>query len=255
MKKFNMVILLASLLFNACGSESYLSKNPNNKMIIDGKLFDWAGDLKYIEDEKSAVGVKNDNDYLYVSFTTSDRTKIMQIFGMGFTVWIKPVNSKTLGIQFPLKTDNMPKFNFSMRSGTKKNINRMIKNYLKKNNEFLILNDDNFPLYGAKLNKNTGYKIGLGYQSGKFVYELKIPFSRHNDKHIPIIKIPDKKFEIEFETGETESNLSTNSKIPSGNSGIGLGGGRVGRRGPARSTFGSQRIPEKIEISLDVQLQ
>ncbi len=249
MKKYNLIFLLFSILLGACGSNSFLSKNPKNKIKIDGKLNDWSGGLKYIEDQNSAVGVKNNDDYLFISFTSSDRIKIEQIFSMGFTVWLKPEDSKTLGILFPLKSDEKTRFNPGNRFRTRQNSTRMIKNYLNKHNEFLIINDDDFPLYGAKIDKNTGYKISLSYNKGKFIYELRIPFKLHQDKNIPLIKIPNKKLDIVIETGENEVNLNNNNVAQPG------GGGGLGRRSrPRISPFGTTGLQEKLEISLSVQL-
>lgn len=249
MKRLNLIIVIISLFLSACGSNSYLSKIPQSKMIIDGKLNDWSDDLKYIEDDKAAIGVKNDQEFLYLCYTTAERNKIMLIFTSGFTVWLKPENSKTLGFQFPVRSHDEPSGNFRTRKRSVFNSALLIKKYLKNHNEFLILNDDNFPLYGAKLSGNTGYSLGLGYQSGKFIYELKIPFKTFSDKHIPIVKIPNKKLEIVFESGELESLLlGSRSSFPGGR------GGRRGGLGAAGPRGGNFNIPEKIEISIYVNL-
>lgn len=255
MNKLNLIIVIISIFLSSCGTVTYLSKNPQNEIKIDGKLDDWKGDLQYIEGEKSAFGVKNDKDNLYICFTTSDRNKIRQIVNLGFFVWLKPVNSKTLGIHYPI--NSFEKNDFDLRSNNPRIFQNdsTYKNYMEKNRDFLIVNEDNFPLYGLKVGFNSGYRISLGFENGQFVYELAVPFIHTTDHYIPIIEIPEKKLEISFETGEMDIGLDNNKKFFPDNSTIGDGNDAFGRRRPVRSPNFLSGVDDKLDISIAVELQ
>jgi len=255
MKNFNLIFLLTSIILSACASNSYISKAPVNEINIDGNIDDWSGDLKYIEDENSAIGVKNDKDNLYICFTTTDRSKIRQIINLGFIVWLKPINAKTLGVKYPVNSINKKDLYF--RRGNPRIIENdsTYKSFIKKNTEFLIINDENFPLYGSHIGANSGYRISLGFHNGQFIYELSVPFIHFLDQYIPIIEIPKKKLVISFETGDIDISLNSNKRFFPDNSRIGDGSDAFGGRRPPRGPNLMSGIDDKLDISITVELQ
>jgi len=255
MNKLNLIIIISSLFLSTCGTNTYISQKPTKEIKIDGNIDDWRGDLKYIENESSSFGVKNDNDNLYICFTTSDRSKIRQIINLGFIVWLKPINAKTLGVKYPINSINIKNFNFRTRNPRIIENDKTIKSFIKKNTEFLIINDDNFPLYGSQIGANSGYRISLGYQNRQFIYEMSVPFIHFLDQYIPIIEIPEKKLVISFETGDIDISLNSNKRFFPDNSRIGDGSDAFGGRRPLRGPNLMSGIDDKLDISITVELQ
>ena len=99
--------LIGTLLLglSGCSEPTINSFWQTSEIKIDGSSNDWAGSLNYYEDEKVAIGVSNDNDFIYFCLATSDSDKIMRILRTGFTVWLDPKNSdgETFGVQYPIK--------------------------------------------------------------------------------------------------------------------------------------------------------
>lgn len=256
MKKYILLFLvITSFIFNSCSSNLYLSKIPLKEIKIDGNIDDWRGDLNYIQDESSSFGVKNDKDNLYICFTTSDRTKVRQIINLGFIVWLKPINAKTLGVKYPISSMNDKNFDFRTRNPRIIENDSTFKSFIKKNTEFLIINDENFPLYGSQIGANSGYRISLGYQNGQFIYELSVPFIHFLDQYIPIIEIPEKKLVISFETGDIDTGLNSNKRFFPDNSRIGNGSDAFGGRRPPGGPNLISGIDGKLDISITVELQ
>ena len=92
-------------LLSGCSNPIIESFWLEDNITIDGYKNDWKGSLKYYEDEKVAIAVSNDEKYMFLCLTTSDKSKIMKILGTGFTVWFDPQDSdgETIGIQYPIK--------------------------------------------------------------------------------------------------------------------------------------------------------
>ena len=102
------LILLMIFSFSACSSEKFVSSWNEEKIVVDGNQSDWKNKLHYIEDERVAVGVFNDNENLYLCLTTDDRGKIMQLLNLGMTLWLEPDNDnvRTRGIKYPLRSED-----------------------------------------------------------------------------------------------------------------------------------------------------
>lgn len=189
MKKISVFAFFVLFILSGCSSYSIVSQKFNQPIKIDGKLNDWNGKLKYFKDEKMAVGVLNNSDNLYLSLSTADKGNIIKILKMGFTIWFEPGNEKgeTIGIQYPIKKERATPERFvksNRNPSGGKIIEKMINNIKLNNSEYLVINDDNFPLGAYSLTDKNGVKIGLGYKAGKLVYEMKIP--KQGDKYFPI---------------------------------------------------------------------
>src|SRR5512146_681126 len=108
MKSKTLFLLIISTLLTfyiGCSSTTELISTPaENSIVINGDASDWGANLKYLSDEKVAIGVSNDNHYFYLCLTTNDMSKVMPMFVKGFIVWLENENDKnTLGIRYPLR--------------------------------------------------------------------------------------------------------------------------------------------------------
>ena len=84
-----------------CSGSTFVSSWNNGEITIDGSRQEWGEQIHYLEDEKIAFSVKNDENFFYLFIATAERERIMQIMSTGLTVWFDPQNSdgKTFGIQ------------------------------------------------------------------------------------------------------------------------------------------------------------
>ena len=266
-QKGKTVFLIGTLLIfgiSGCSEPSINSLWQNSEIKIDGSSIDWAGSLNYYEDEKIAIGISNDNDFIYFCLATSDNDKIMRILRTGFTVWLDPQNSdgETIGIQYPIK-----RFDNEMMDGNRRdlkgqeNIGDRLKNMISKfkveQNEVLIVNQKNFPLNAYPLENETGLEVKIDYTMHQFVYELKIPLANNSQNPVYTDVLPNEKVSVGFETGaidqpEKKSRSNMEKSGGDGMSGGGRGGNRGGGRGGKMESVQNNMDP--IEFWIEVKL-
>lgn len=261
--KIFLGILLISLA--ACSEPAINSNWQNEDISIDGNVNDWAGNLKYFEDEKAAIGVSNDNDFIYFCLTTSDNDKIMKILRTGFTIWLDPQSSdgKTIGIQYPIKkfspgAIDRSKQKIGEEENREDNFSKRIDQFKIEQNEILIVNEDKFPLTALPIVNNSGLEVNINYSMHQFVYELKVPLANNKLSDVYTDVLPNELVRVGFESGEVDkpeertrdSNMGDNSNegMQMGGRGGNRGGNRGGRGGNVKSMM------DPIEFWLEVKL-
>ncbi len=253
------VFTLFSVLFllNGCSSYEIVSKVPETPIIIDGNNSEWKGKLFYLEEESAAVGIYNDNDFLYICFATGDKANIIKIIRMGFTIWFEPEEGKTIGFQFPLKIKNprpIPTRNSGMNT---LQLKMLIKKALKENPEYRIVNENSFPLGTYTLNENPNIQIGIDFENSNLVYELKIPLDASKNRYNTVQSKPGEDLTIRFESGEfTKKDFSAGMPRNGFSERGGLsrrrgGSARIGNRAPGGDF---QSIKDKIDFEINVAL-
>ena len=268
MKKLFLIttILFIPVIINSCGEEEINSFWKNSPITIDGNETDWQGKTNYFTDYKAAIGVENDNDYLYLCLAVNDTGKVFQLFNRGFTVWINPDNgNEKLGILYPIGAINsgesMPFRNQSQGGRRERPDFEKIFNEKKmKQNEIRIINGDNFPLTSYYTNDTSVVHVDIGTQMGLLVYELKIPLSKNiTSKHNFNLK-PGDELNIGFESGDISRENFKSSGFQMGNrngnmppeGGMEGRGGRMPRGGGKRGQ--RQHTLEKIDFEIAVKL-
>jgi hypothetical protein len=267
------LVLLITVTFFGCGtSKEIISSWQSGDIKIDGSVSDWGKNIQLIPKEFFSVGFKNDDKFLYIGLTTSDRSKIFEIFRSGLIVWFKPDNPdyKTIGIKYPL-TDmreggmKMPEMD---RGGIKpgdmnengrprENPGAMFEKMLVTQNELEIINEDKYPLMALPLANKDGIEVKLGFSEEKFVYELKIPLAVEKQYSFTAGAIPGEKIKVIFETEKAEM-----TKRPEDGGGMKMGGGgqeppdgnegqMPGGSGPNGAPGGGKRPGGKSRVSSD----
>lgn len=250
-KIFRTVILIAStsIVFVSCGAgNQILSTKKNSPIVIDGNYSDWNNSLTYYEEERSAVGVQNDDEYLYVCISTADQSKIMKMIGMGVTVWLEPVDGKTIGIRYPfqkdktamlrrpgnidLQTPQMMQQNQQQERGADNMLKQRVEQLMMEQRELLIVNEDNYSLYAYPIDEKYGFQVAIGTEMGQIYYELRIPLALNDMAPIVFNAYANDIIELTFETNELDiSEKQENASRDSGNSTGGSGGRGGGGRG------------------------
>ncbi len=213
-----------------------LSKWQENSLIIDGSKRDWENNLKYFKEQKVAVGITNDNQNLYLCLVVSGNARIMNLLRAGLTTWFKPQNSdgETFGIQYPIhnSTPVIKDFGkYSNETDFEKRQKEIQNKLLIEQNEFLVLNEDNYPLYASPLKGENGIEVRIGLEFNQLVYELKIPLNGGKESLLKMNTASHDEIKIGFISGhieKPEKRPGSMGMSPGNQRGMGMGGGRRG---------------------------
>lgn len=219
-----------------------ISKWQENELTIDGSKQDWGYNLRYLKDEKVAIGITNDEQNLYLCLVVSENEKIMNILRSGFTIWIDPQNSdaETFGIQYPIKRISNDVREFSKKTRILDMADRkkyIINKLLAEQDEFLILNQDKYSLSAYSLNNNIGIEVKIGIEMNQLVYELKIPLTNKKDSLIKFNVQPNDEIKLGF-LAEVPQRLERGNRQGRDRPGRGRGGKRgvmSGREQPQKN--------------------
>jgi hypothetical protein len=278
-------LFLSGIILNGCsGAKEAVSDWNNSQVNIDGNATEWGKSLQYLKDDNVAVGFKNDNKFLYVCLTTSDRARIMPILGGGLIVWFKPEDGgKTFGVKYPMPADRADfqkpgqgAFEQGNAGFDRENRSEMMNRMLDRQNDLQIVDEDNHPLNLYPIENTHGIKAKLGYHSDQFVYELAVPISGNNKYPYEVAMGKDNKVKIEFETQEMQRRNSSrerngdesqgdNGGSEGGEGGMGPGGEGGGMEGGmgyggygrqrTREMGGRQSSFEPLDLSFEVTLK
>lgn len=259
MKKIFISIAFAfTILIAGCSSSIEMTSMPVSAGInINGDAADWGTNLKYIPDEKAAVGISNDRNYFYLCLTTSDMSKVMPMFVGGFTVWLEDENNgnEVIGVKYPLHNIvNESRIMVNPGEFREKGRGMMIEKMIKGQDEIRILNRDNYPLTVISTSDSSGLKAAIGYNNDQFIYELRVPLKVDDQNKYGINTRPGDKLLVKLETekpdrGNFGGRGNGNGMGPGGEMGGGYPGGRgMGREGGGRGSF------EPFDFSLEVTL-
>ena len=244
-----------------CSGSALISSWNVNDIIIDGSREEWGEKIHYVEEEKMAISVKNDNNYLYICLATSERSKMLKILQSGLTVWLDPLNSdgRTLGIKYPISQIRDPNEEMEMRkmqnnSREEFGIEKIFEKFKEKQNEILIVNEDNFPLSAISINNEVGVKVALGFEMKQLVYELRVPLANHEGSNILVDAIPGEEIEVTFESNEMKREEPQNRM--GSMSGKGMKRNRRGefRGGNQNRASNNKVMREPINFNINVML-
>jgi hypothetical protein len=245
LKRFLLIVLISNVLFFLSGCSSSLeiaSKYPDNKVIIDGKDNEWENKTIYLKDDNILVGLQNDNAFLYLLISTSDRKKQMQILNSGLNIWFDPNggNSKKLGMRFPLgRIESGQQFS-NREDRTENPDNDIHENNMNQNrfSEIEIYEIETNSWNKNGLNEIKGLEVKMSKTNDRLVCEYKIPLKSQNaDFYIPA---SGGKLGIGIETNQIDFNRLRNRMTAEREGGAGSSEGIPGDGG-RRQHNGSRR--------------
>lgn len=270
--KYYMTFFAAFLLaaLTGCGSgKELVSGWPEQAISVDGSTQDWHGNLETVKDENYSIGFKNNDQNLYLCFTTSDRDKISKIMRSGLNVVFESASdaAKDYTIRFPLVNQG------ALREAVgslgqdilqKEGIDFLYQELLEKQSRFILIQKEFMNTIDAKNNEDIEVKAGTSKEL--FVYELKVPLATAKSK-FPIGAIPGEKINIKIETDPsrvafregTSAGQSAAGAQPTGGGRGGRGGGGKGGGGNATNATDSDagsrvNMTEKFSTVFSVQL-
>jgi hypothetical protein len=243
-----LLMLLACAALQGCGSTVDVASNwSDSAVVIDGKTDEWSSSLSPMKDIPVLLGMRNDQDYLYLCLASSDWDFRRQMMGAGMTIWFEPKSGDRIGIHYPLGMSGMgmglggrfgppggemPPGAYpeggppdaggpepGMGTGRTGNMPEIVK-------ELEILGPGKDDVDRMPVVQATGIEVKIGQSEGSMVYELKIPLQKTQNHPYAIASNLGSKVDISFETGKLTR--------PAGGPGAGgMSGGRVpGGGGP-----------------------
>jgi len=98
-----VIVLLAACL--SCGEIEVGSSWADAAPAIDGSASEWQGSLFYFESPHAFVGVRNDEEFLYLCLTTPDPNVAREVWSRGLRLRVGADGRDPLEIRFPLGID------------------------------------------------------------------------------------------------------------------------------------------------------
>lgn len=176
------LFLLLVALSTGCGKTIELNSMWRDREItIDGVDTEWEGNTTYIEKEKVAISLLNDESYVYIRLVSRNSDINRQVMMSGLTIWFGPEGGKKkeIGIRYPLGPEKMA---MPMMERDRMEDQEERKEMFKRTmNEMEILSRDEkyrVALTGAD---TLGIGVKAGFSQGMIVYELKVSLNKDVD--------------------------------------------------------------------------
>jgi len=248
-------VISVSILTAGCSSTAELSSSWNaNQIVVDGHADDWGGHFFYLKDSHVSLGLRNDQDFLYVCLMSSEGQFRRQIMGLGLTVWLEPEDGKKWGIHYPIGfmgRGERPSFNREEMGGERDTA--QIFGQLLQNLEILGPGKDEHQQFSAI--EVPGIGVRVGRSQGSVVYELRVPLRESSDHPYALGAGPESTIKLALETGKFEGRSREGGM---GEGGRGGGRGGFGGRGPGGGGRGGGmpggERPEPLDFSAVVHL-
>jgi len=256
-----VALLLAMSLMGCSATKEISSLWNDNKIIVDGSQSDWGSETVYLEDEGLTLGVKNDQEFLYVCIVSQERRFPFQMALFGFTLWVesKTDDDRMFGLRFPLGTQDL-QASRTQGSVSFDEVGSLLDNIPDGLEIVGPTKDDRIRLLKMEA---QGIQVQLKEKEGLFVYEARVPLEK-SPAYPHAIGLGDaKSISVGLEMGEL--NLEDmRERFAEGRSGAPPPGGRADRMpgGGGRARGGSPGAPgplegsrpERLNIKVEVKL-
>lgn len=245
-------LCLLVLMLAGCSSSLELSSRwTHQKIAITGDGSFWKDGPRGNLGPGLSIGLKNDNDYLYIGLMTSNPETQLQMLGLGCTAWFDQVGNKnkTFGVQFPV-SGLLQGGRYPARV-TPEDIQRLIA---PAQQQLVILG----PVPGERRRgpaKNvTGLEARLGYLDGILICELQVPLQKTKTQPYAIDIDKSKPLLIGLETGTIAEALRGQSGAAGSSQSSGSRGRGGGRSGSASSQGSGSDRPDPLKHWVTVHL-
>jgi hypothetical protein len=275
---FLLISALPGIIFLSCKDKDAKlnSRWKNAEIVVDGDAADWSGSLTYWEKEKLALGVQNDESYLYLCLQP-DRQTQRRAMMFGFTIWLDSTaqDKKILGIRFPIGMQNYedewtPDFGPQGEEGLDGPPQRNEggfegqQRFAEMLSEIAIIGPDKDDRNRIPVNNTYGIKVAITEFSSEPVYELKVPLHVLKGQPYVIAAAAGETISLGLELGELDrekmrEQMMGRGGFGGGRPGGGIGGGRPGGGmggGRRPGGFGGNRpeMPKPLKVWTKVQL-
>lgn len=244
---FLVLCLALFCTLTSCRSPMELTSSwKQADIVIDGDNKDWQGYSTVLSNYNATLGVRHDNDFLYLCFATTERQFHMQMVGLGLTVWFDPDGGKNkrFGIHFPLGLEGGGRM---LMSQTDENTSQMLGRFLDRiPPQIELLGPGADERYRVSLVQTSGINVRLGRSQDALVYELKVPLKKSDQSPWALNIDPTKPLGIGLETSEPSRDRLQSQRAQAAPA----RGGRGGRGGGGGATAANpgQEPPQLLKL-------
>ena len=202
--------LIFSFALSGCNDVELTSAWRNHEIIIDGSEKEWQDNMVYLSESKIALGIRNDEDFLYLCMVVGDRNTDRKIMGRGFTVWFDADGGKerTFGVHYPLGMQGeQPQFRGQRDDGEPGQREQFFQ---QMSSEMEILGPGKDDRLRMPLPGTNGIAIKMARAGDNLVYEIRVPFRKNSEQPYAIGTAAGKQISIGFETGDINMEMFRN---------------------------------------------
>jgi hypothetical protein len=191
-----------------CGEEKFTSAWRDREITVDGRYSDWTGPMPYLDKQSMYVGVRNDDEYLYMLLKTVDLRAQMKVLRIGLTLWIGPdrKGGGRLGIRYPIGIGNhgIPQFGTEpLRETTAEQREKLAESLGKME----ILGPGQEKWTSVACTDSSGIQVAVRDTSEVIVYELRMPLKGKDGSSWAVNAAPGAWIIVEAETGDIRPKL------------------------------------------------
>jgi Tfp pilus assembly protein PilZ len=186
-----IALAAAAVLGTSCSTALITSPWKVQNVTINGRADDWQGALTVFETKGLSLGIRNDDQFMYLCLTSDTPEMRTKIITRGLTVWLDPAGgkSKAVGIRFPISRSDaqqvMARMNEAERQALMTKLQQAAPQAQSRLMEQMVPRaavllgpekDAENPVTLENLVKQ-GVEVRSASTGGVFVYELKIPLA------------------------------------------------------------------------------
>ena len=237
-------LVMSMVIAVACGPETELESGwLDRDLTIDGRNEDWKGALEYLDDPGVAVGLLNDDDFLYLTVSTSEQATAMQMIRAGTTIWFDSDggDDKTFGIRFQVGVRQMVMSGEGTRAGRGGDgvpDPAIIQTMLEISTANLdVLGRDNGGRLQFRADEAPGLLAKVSNSAGTYVSNSGCLCGKPKDFRHAIGTAAGRTIGITFETGEIDSSAMSGGRaaVAEARAAAGVGLGRASNRAEGRN--------------------
>ncbi len=198
-----LLIATMSIALVGCDNDFISQQTTANSIVIDGNDNDW-GEENITLAQNVSLGIKNDNQYLYLYFTAPIKTISSEILEQEIAFQFQTKNGKKVGLKFKDEQPKLAGKNENDKRAKPKGQQRKAEDSTKSGEERIPDNKTNFEIIERKieifaktievtnfrgnsktyeLERTFGTEAKIGVNKQNFVFEMKIPYN--NDVSFP----------------------------------------------------------------------
>lgn len=263
-----LIVIYGALLITGCASMKQLESTTLDRTIaVDGSDADWQGAIIPVEDKDLSMGLRHDDDFLYLALITRKPEHIRQMVAMGMTVWFDPKGGKDkhMGIRFPLgllETDG--DLQMLMPGGRTPDVDMMQERFAQSLGELEIVYEGEAEGFRTDVDALQRVEVAAVLEGGMFIYELKMPLRETGSYDYAIGLKASRMIGIGVETPELDREAMREQMMRGGGGrrpGGGMGGGGMpgggmggGMPGGGMGPGGMPSLPSPVKLWVQVTL-
>ena len=220
-------VFLTVFAAGCAGTTRIQSEEFTESMFVDGDLSDWSGSLHPLPDGPLRMGVRHDDQNIYVSIQTIDETLLQKIMMGGLTLWLNSDGDKSRqkGIRFPIGRSTLAPIRVD-----RDNPPTVAERRPQLFSVLEIIDEDGIAARHS-IDTVPGLDVQAYLEFGSFSYEVQISINSTSENEFSIDPGVDGLLGLGLETGEIDMSSLSGSEQQGGDVAAAGGGGRGGGRG------------------------